>query len=180
MILNGNPDPARCGWEDYLDSFSRKLSTEGTEVRRFDLRTMDVRYCTGCFSCWLKTPGLCVHKDAMTELYPEMIAADIIVWASPLILGNVSALTKKTQDRCIPLIHPYFELVRGEAHHRRRYPKNLDMGLIVEPGPDDTAEDVALVRRQHVRFALNGHGRLKLFATTATKAEEAVYETISA
>jgi multimeric flavodoxin WrbA len=180
LLLNGNPDPAHAEWESYLGSFVDEKRHGGDTVIRKELRDMDIRYCTGCWSCWYKTPGLCMHKDDMTGLYPEILAADVTIWASPLILGNVSALIKKTQDRFIPLIHPFFEMDRGELHHRRRYPKNIDMGLIVEAGPDDTEEDLRIVRFLHERLARNGRGRLTLFASTKRALKEAAHESIGA
>jgi multimeric flavodoxin WrbA len=180
LLLDGNPDPGRTGWEGWLDSFTLKAQAAGAEVRLHRLRGMDIRFCTGCWSCWWATPGLCVHKDDMGGLYPQMLAADVVVWASPLVLGNVSALIKKTQDRFIPLIHPFIELDHGECHHRRRYPRDIDMGLIVEAGPGDTEEDLAIVRQQHERLARNSRGRLLLFATTVRNAEEAAYEALGA
>jgi hypothetical protein len=180
LLLNGNPDPERRDWEDYLDSLVTQIQHAGGTVARQDLRAVDIRFCTGCWSCWYTTPGLCAFKDAMTDLYPRMLAADLTLWASPLVLGNVSGLTKKTQDRFIPLIHPYIELDRGECHHRRRYPKDFDIGLIVEAGPQDTEEDLAIVRQQHERLARNGRGRLRLFATTATPAQEVAHEALGA
>jgi multimeric flavodoxin WrbA len=180
LIMNGNPDPSRKTWEEYLDAFSKALERAGANPRIRALRDMNIKYCTGCWSCWWATPGLCVHKDDMAALYPEMLGTDIVVWASPLVMGNVSALVKKTQDRIIPLLHPYVELVRGECHHRRRYPKDLDMGLIIETGSGDTDEDAAIVRHQHERLALNGRGKLRFFSTTARKAEEVAHEAVGA
>ncbi len=181
IILNGNPDPARAEWEGYIGAFERALREAGALVKVHALRDMDIGYCTGCWSCWWATPGLCARRDSMAALYPEILSADVIVWASPLVMGNVSALTKKTQDRIIPLLHPYFELVNGESHHRRRYPgKNLDMGLIIQAGPGDTGEDEEIVRRLHERLALNGRGRLRFFSTTARAAEEAAHEAVGA
>jgi multimeric flavodoxin WrbA len=180
LLLNGNPDPGNTGWESYLDSFVEEKERSGATVVRRELRDLDIRFCTGCWSCWYKTPGLCMHKDDMSGLYPEILAADLTVWASPLIMGNVSALIKKTQDRFIPLLHPFFEMDHGELHHRRRYPKNIDMGLIVEAGPDDTEEDLRIVRFLHERLARNGRGRLVFFDAMARASKEAVHETIGA
>jgi len=180
LLLDGNPDPARAAWEGWLEAFTLKAEAAGAAVHLRRLREMDIRFCTGCWSCWWATPGLCVHKDDMPGLYPRMLAADLVVWASPLVMGNVSALTKKTQDRFIPLIHPFIELAHGECHHRRRYPIDIDMGLIVEAGPGDTEEDLAIMRRQHERLALNSRGRLRLCATTERNAEEAAHEAVGA
>jgi hypothetical protein len=180
LILNGNPDPSNKAWEEYLEAFAKAAKKTGADAHIRILRDMNIRYCTGCWSCWWATPGLCAHRDDMAQMYPKLLAADLVVWASPLVLGSVSALMKKTQDRFIPLIHPYIQLVHGESHHRRRYPKDFDMGLIVETGPEDTDEDIAIVRYQHERLALNGRGRLRLFTTTARRAEEAAHEAIGA
>ncbi|HUJ74729.1 MAG TPA: flavodoxin family protein, partial [bacterium] len=117
LILNGNPDPADSGWEASLEDYSRQRREAGDTVTRVDLRDLAIRFCTGCWSCWYTTPGLCAIKDDMAQLYPQILAADVTVWASPLVLGNVTALTKKAQDRFIPLLHPYFALDRGEMHH---------------------------------------------------------------
>jgi multimeric flavodoxin WrbA len=187
LLVNGNPDPSLKTWEAYLDDFSSRLRTAGSAVTRFDLRDMKIEACTGCFNCWHTTPGLCRRRDDMEKLYQAILGMDITVWASPLVLGNVSGLTKTAQDRIIPLLHPFFEIVDGECHHRRRYPKKIDMGLIVSPDKHDKDEDLSIVRRLHERFALNGHGRLMFFATTldtaaeaARQAKEASHETTAA
>jgi multimeric flavodoxin WrbA len=187
LIMNGNPDPSCQAWERYLASFADALAQSGAATRLSVLRDLNIKYCTGCWSCWHSTPGVCSLRDDMTRLYPEILLADVTVWASPLILGNVSALVKKTQDRIIPLLHPFFEMVDGECHHRRRYPKNIDMGLIVARGDGDGEEDLNIVRRLHERLAINGRGRLVFFAAddedpaaAARRAQEAVNETVAA
>jgi multimeric flavodoxin WrbA len=116
----------------------------------------------------------------MAGLYPKVVAADLVVWAVPLVLGAQNALTKKAQDRMIPLLHPYIELVSGESHHRRRYARYPDLALVVEPGLEDGERDVATVRRLFERFALNCRSRLSFFATTSMDPKEAADETRSA
>ncbi len=187
LIVDGNPDPNAKIWENYLTRFERGLAAAGSRVTRFTLRDLDVKPCTGCFKCWHTTPGRCRFRDDMEKLYPAVLGTDVTVWASPLILGYVSSLTKLAQDRIIPLLHPFFAIVKGECHHRRRYPKRIHMGLVVEKKPGDGDEDVEVVRHMHERFALNGHGRLRFAVTTDTpaaraaeQAEEAMHETITA
>ena len=178
LILNGNPKPS--GFDDYLARFTQSLSEQGHVAERIDLRDLQLRYCVGCWTCWWKTPGLCAMKDDMAGIYPKMVQADLVVWASPLILGSVSALLKQVQDRFIPLAHPYIELVDGECHHRHRYPHNADLGVIVEPTPEDTDADIAITRQLFARFSRNTRTRLRLFAATTTPVEEAARELLAA
>jgi multimeric flavodoxin WrbA len=178
LVLNGNPAPSP--FDDYLARFTQTLTAQGHHAERVDLRDAKLRYCVGCWTCWWKTPGLCGVKDDMATLYPKMAAADLVVWASPLVLGTISALTKQVQDRFVPLAHPYIELVDGECHHRHRYQHNADLGLIVGPTAADTEADVALTRRFFERFSRNTRTRLRVFATTATPIEEAAHAALAA
>ena len=178
LVMNGNAVPS--GFDDYLARFTRAAIEHGHEAERIDLRDLKLRTCIGCWTCWLKTPGLCAMKDDMVALYPKMVAADLLVWASPLVLGTISALAKTAQDRMVPLIHPYVELVDGELHHRHRYAHNADVGVIVAPGADDTEEDLAIVRAFFERFSRNTRTRLRLFATSNIPAEEAAREALAA
>ena len=55
----------------------------GAEVEVVDLRKKPSGIVPGCFTCWTKTPGLCIHKDDMTnELFPKFIDSDLVVYAS--------------------------------------------------------------------------------------------------
>jgi len=178
LIVNGNPEPS--AFDEYLDGFIERLAGEGHETKRFDLREMRLGFCTGCWSCWWKTPGLCSIPDDMELILREYGRADLVVWASPLILGNMSALLKRAQDRFVPMVHPYIEVKGGEYHHRPRYARNPDIGLIVglpaDEGPtaEDKAEDLAVVRELFRRFSLNALGGFTLFASTETSLGEAV------
>jgi multimeric flavodoxin WrbA len=178
LVLNGNPKPSL--FDDYLAQFVNTLVGQGNVAECIQLRNANIHYCIGCWSCWWKTPGLCAMKDDMVTLLPKMAQADLMVWASPLLLGTISALTKKTQDRFIPLAHPYIELVDGECHHRHRYQHNADLGLIVETTKNDSEQDLAITRRFFERFSRNTRTKLRLFATTTTPVEEAVHEALAA
>lgn len=175
LILDGSPEDG--GLDVWIKRYAARLTEKHPGVETVALRELGIRTCTGCWSCWWATPGRCVHKDGMETLYPKIIASDLIVWATPLVLGAQCALTKKAQDRMIPLIHPYFELVQGESHHRRRYAHYPSFALVVDPAGTDGEADLALVRRLFERFALNFRSGLAWFATTAEVPEEAADET---
>lgn len=180
LILNGDKSPGNSPLAAYLEQFEAGLIAGGAECARVDLAGLEVRYCTGCWSCWWATPGRCVFKDGMEAIYPAFMGADLVVWASPLVLGTVPALVKKIQDRLIPLVHPYIELVDGECHHHRRYERYPDFGLILAPEAADGPEDRDGVRRLFERFALNLRSRLALFATIDGVPQEAADEALTA
>ncbi len=176
LILNGNPTPS--GFDSSVETLAESLRARGGEVSLETLRDLDIRLCIGCWSCWWKTPGLCVHRDAMDTILPKMVEADLVVWASPLVMGAVSHLVKAAQDRFIPLAHPYIEIYKDECHHRHRYAHNADVALFLEPGPDDGPEDIAIARAFFERFTLNTRTNLRFVATTERSVEEVCDEAL--
>ena len=173
VILNGIADDR---FADYEAGLAEAIEARAGElsVRTFRLRDMDIRYCTGCWTCWVKTPGLCSHKDDMPEIYREVMAADLFLFLSPLSLGFINALTKKTCDRLIPLVHPYLELVDGEMHHKKRYEKYPEMGfMLVEPEKSD--EDYENIHEVFCRLAINLRTTLTVTERTGTTREEAIH-----
>ena len=171
-ILNGSPDSGE------LDHYLKELVTvlqEQHEVTVFDLRDMDIKYCTGCFGCWVKKPGECVVTDESGDVRRAMIHSDLVLFSSPLKMGFVSALLKKTMDKMIPLIHPYFEVVQDEAHHRGRYEHYPLVGLLLDKGADGDDEDVAITTDIISRMALNMKSRLAFARLTQDSIEEVAH-----
>ena len=82
LILNGNPHSSGQEFDQYVDEFVHNLETFGHDVTRVDLRSLDIKFCTGCWSCWWATPGKCVFKDDMLQIYPEMVAASRTTWTA--------------------------------------------------------------------------------------------------
>jgi len=154
-ILNGNPNANNGRFDEYLKQLSDLLESEKHTVTILQLREMNVRYCVGCFGCWVKTPGECVSKDGSHDILREVINSGLVLFASPLIMGFTSALLKKTHDKLIPLVHPYFELVQNETHHIARYDKYPLMGLLLEKDEDTDEKDFEIVSDIYRRDAIN-------------------------
>lgn len=175
-ILNGNPDPANRGFEDYLAQVKAELQAGGHAVQEVRLRDLKIRYCTGCFGCWVNTPGECLTADDGRQVDREVIQSDWVLLASPMVMGFVSSTLKKTCDRLIPLIHPYFDVVQGEAHHRKRYARYPKLGLLLEKCGDADDEDVEITTSIFQRTALNMRSRLYFYALTSQPAPEVAHE----
>jgi len=80
-----------------------------------------IKACIGCWSCWLKTPGKCVYKDAMAESYSDYVNSDKVILLMDTAQGFINHSAKAFLDRTIPHYHPYIEIVDGECHHKARY-----------------------------------------------------------
>lgn len=83
--------------------------------------------CIGCWNCWLKTPGRCVMKDQMSELYRDYVNSDTAILLMDTAQGFINHQAKAFLDRTIPHYHPYIEMVDGECHHAARYERYPDM-----------------------------------------------------
>ncbi len=66
-------------------------------IEKIVLNNLDIRPCQECGSC-LKT-GTCQIGDDMAIIYEALDKADIVIIASPIFFGNVSAQTKTMIDR---------------------------------------------------------------------------------
>jgi multimeric flavodoxin WrbA len=120
---------------------------------------MNLHYCTGCWSCWWKTPGECAIKDDGEQIFRAVINSDFIIFASPLVTGFTSAILKKIQDRLIVLLHPYLEIINGESHHMKRYDKYPEFGVIIDKEEDTDDEDIKIIKDIYDRLAINFHSR---------------------
>lgn len=125
LALNSSPrggGQSKTEW--MLDHLVTGMQAAGAEVEKIDLRKKKINYCIGCFTCWTKTPGQCLHKDDMTqELFPKYIAADLVVHATPLYHFTLNAEMKAFIERTLPMLQPFFKKKEdGKTSHPLRYP----------------------------------------------------------
>ena len=121
----------------------------------FNLRDMPIHYCCGCWSCWVKTPGECSQKDDMPIILKSILSSDLTLFISPIVMGFVSPLIKKINDKMIPLVHPYIELVHGECHHKKRYSHYPKLGLVLVDQNIEELAGLELITDSYQRLALN-------------------------
>jgi multimeric flavodoxin WrbA len=178
-MLNGNPDPHNFAFEEYLGRLKASLEVRQHQVTLLPLQEMEIRYCIGCFGCWVKTPGQCFAQDLSSQVLRSMLHSDFTIWASPLVMGYPSAVLKRLMDKCIPLIHPYFVVDHNEAHHRARYSHYPRLGLLLARETDTSQEDIRIVTDMFSRTALNMKSALE-FSLLTDQPVEAVVQAITA
>ncbi len=176
-VINGHPGPDFESFDATLASLTERWQAHSHDVTHFTLRELELKPCIGCWSCWWKTPGLCGVSDDTHGLRREYLSSDLVLLASPLLVGFVSALLKTVIDKLIPLYHPYIELHQGECVHRPRYDRYPAVATLLEPGPRDTAQDLDVVQRYFERFAYHFRSRLVAQLTTQDSFDAMVRET---
>jgi len=140
LALNSSPRSAgQSKTELLLTHFSKGLQKAGAEVEVVNLRQKKINYCTGCFTCWTKTPGVCVHKDEMAlELFPKWLEADIAVYATPLYHFTMNASMKAFVERTLPVLEPFFVQHDGKTNHPLRQATPQAVVLSVAGFPEST------------------------------------------
>lgn len=171
-ILNGNPEPS--SFDQYLKVLKSALETKNHQVTQIDLRELPLKYCIGCFDCWVKTPGLCNVDDASQEMDRAVINSDFTLWAGPLKMGFPTALMKMALDKHLPLIHPYMVVDQNEAHHLKRYDRYPRVGMLVERESETNETDLQIITQIFSRTALNFKSKLDFLETTELPVEDLV------
>ncbi len=124
MALNSSPrggGQSKTEW--MLDNLIEGMCSAGAEVDKIDLRKKKINYCIGCFTCWSKTPGVCVHNDDMArELFQQFIESELVVFATPLYHYTVNAQIKTFIERTLPILEPFIiKKENGRSGHPLRH-----------------------------------------------------------
>ncbi len=155
LILNGARE-----WEKSLEPThavtADLLEKHDYEVESLLLHELKVKNCTGCFGCWVKTPGICVIDDIGRDITKAVIQSDLLVYITPIMFGSVSYEIKKVAERNIPLGLPFFEKINGEVHHQSRYNKYPDV-IVLGMLPEKHEEMENIFKKLVKRNELNWH-----------------------
>lgn len=90
----------------------------------------NIKPCVGCFGCWVKEPGQCVIKDGYEKMGSQIHKAESVTVISRYTYGGFSSFVKNVFDRSIGWVLPYFEIYKGEMHHKKRYPEDKPIKFI--------------------------------------------------
>lgn len=141
-----------------LNHLVQGMQEAGAEVEVVELRKKKIRYCSGCYTCWTKTPGICLHQDDMTqELFPKWLASDLVVYAFPLYHFTVNAAMKAFIERTLPVAQPFLEQRKDRTTHPLRYKPPKAVVLSVAGFPEMSVFDQLSV---WVQFIFRGLGPL--------------------
>ncbi len=91
--------------EIMVDTFLEGAASAGAQVQKYFLADLTINQCQGCFRNCMLQPGFTCKRfrDDMDTLLPEMAAADLILFASPLYCATYTAIMARFFERCLPL-----------------------------------------------------------------------------
>ena len=102
-ILILSASPRKNANSDILcDEFMKGAREAGHEVEKIRLAERHINYCTGCCSC-IGKPGRCVQADDMNGILEKILAADVLVLASPVYFHSFNGQMKTFMDRVCPI-----------------------------------------------------------------------------
>lgn len=91
--LNGNSDIL-------CDQFAKGAVEAGHQVTKIRIAEKNIGYCYACYAC---QKGGCVQKDDASAILEQMMAADVIVLATPVYFYTMSAQLKTLIDRTVAI-----------------------------------------------------------------------------
>jgi len=132
IIIFGSPRGKKGHTYRLLERFMAGMAVGGIECEFISLVEKKIKPCTGCFTCWTKTPGICIHKDDMPELLEKTKTADLVVYAQPLYTYSVPGIMKNFLDRSLPKLEPYLRTrADGSTRHPMRWRDNNPERMVV-------------------------------------------------
>jgi multimeric flavodoxin WrbA len=83
----------------------KALPKKNLNVKEFHLNALNYKGCQGCFSCKGKSE-ICVLTDDLTPVLAQAAEADLLILASPVYIGEVTAQLKGFIDRAFSYFKP--------------------------------------------------------------------------
>jgi multimeric flavodoxin WrbA len=139
LAINGSPrGDGESKSELLLSHLVKGMQAAGAEVELVNLRQKKINYCLGCYTCWTKTPGVCIHQDDMTtELFPKWLKAEIAVYSFPLYHYSVNAQMKTFIERTLPVLMPYLKPTGEQTTNPLRHENPATVLLSVAGFPEE-------------------------------------------
>ncbi len=101
--LNASPMGKKSNTLRLVDAVLAGVSDEGGKTELVDIYSLDIKYCTGCLTCY--ATGDCPLIDDFPEIFDRITNADGIVFGAPNYINSVPAPMKALFDRMSDAIH---------------------------------------------------------------------------
>lgn len=114
------------------DKFIDGAVSVGNSVEKVSLAGKKIAFCKGCHAC--QKLGRCVIDDDVNEIMKKVLAADVVVWATPIYYYEMSGQMKTLIDRMnamYPLDYKFRDIymLTTAAEDDVETPKRAEAGL---------------------------------------------------
>lgn len=134
LAINASPRGDKGCTEKILHPLLEGMHQAGAEAETIYLANKKIHHCIGCFTCWFKTPGKCIFEDDMGLILEKFVAADLVIYGTPLYCFTMTGLLKNVLDRSIPRVVPFMKMSKsGLVFHPSRYPEKPKKHFLVSP-----------------------------------------------
>ena len=132
LLINGSPKGKKSNTYRLSQAFGEGISENtDTEYEEICVRDKDIKPCSGCFSCWNKTPGKCIINDDMGEILEKILWADTVIWSFGLYYYNVPGKLKMLIDRQLPHVMPFMVKDSESGGHSSRYDMSGKRNVVI-------------------------------------------------
>lgn len=121
LLINAAPRMESGNTQVMLNPFLVGMRQEGAEIDIALLARKEINPCIGCFTCYAKTPGVCIYEDDMVGMVERVRSADLLVLATPVYLDGMTSFAKIFLDRLVVFLDPHFTMDRTGLIHPLRW-----------------------------------------------------------
>jgi len=116
VAFNGSPMGRKSRTQILVDAFLEGTRRAGAETETVFLAEHSILPCDECMSCRVpKFGGECARKDDGQALLEKALGADIVLFATPLIMDSMSGILKIFLERWLPLVDSRFQARQGQG-----------------------------------------------------------------
>lgn len=156
----------------------KQINPEIKEAEVINVNDKKINVCTGCYNCWIKTPGSCVIRDDQVMIYPKIAAASQIVYICRIRYGCYDVPFKTMLERCLPLQQPFLRIFEEETRHVHRGVETKDAIIIGYGTGNDEEKEIFthLVKRNANNMCF---GSYKIIFALESEVEEILQKEVS-
>lgn len=156
LILNGSPREGQ-NTAALAEAFSEGAASAGHDVEIVNVGKKDITGCIACEYCHTKGNGVCFKKDDMTDIYPKLQEANMLVLASPIYYFTMTAQIQACIQRIYCIDHPEkvtqmalllssaspgtHDGAIGEYQGILRYFNAMDKGIVIAVGEENKSPE---------------------------------------
>ncbi len=91
LVLHGSP--RKNGNSDTLANYFKEglKSRWEVEIEDYFANELNIKPCQGCLSCEKPLDEFCIQQDDMQAIYSSFLNSDIVVFATPMYWGYMTA-----------------------------------------------------------------------------------------